>query len=180
MSTTTTTTVPPRHQGSDLGSGTRFGADVYELYEAGRVAFPDLAELYSHAATELHHVHGLLRGIASRLSGSGGWAVAAQAEQAYDAARVTAHRLHRTGEALVELADDFRRTDDVAAQAFRRLTHEHRHLLASAARWSPPPGPGDPSVCQPGGPLDDATLDERLTEAGIAPVVPGGPRQDGG
>ena len=63
----TTTTTSQRHHDRDLGSGTRFGADVYELHEAGHVAFPDLAELYSHAATELHHVHGLLSGIASRL-----------------------------------------------------------------------------------------------------------------
>ena len=176
----TTTTTSQRHHDRDLGSGTRFGADVYELHEAGHVAFPDLAELYSHAATELHHVHGLLSGIASRLGRSGGWAVAAQAEQAYDAARVTAHRLHRTGEALVELADDFRRTDEGAGDAFRRLAREHRHLLASAARWSPPPAPGDPIGCRSGDFLDDATMDERLAEAGIAPVVPGGPRQDGG
>ena len=183
MTTTTaptTTAASHRQQDRDLGSGSRFGADVYELYEAGHVAFPDLAELYSHAATELHHVHGLLTGIARRLGRSGGWAVADQAEQVCDAARVTAHRLHRTGEALVELADDFRRTDDGAAHAFRRLTREHRDLLSSAAAWSPPPGSGDPVGCRPGERLDDAAMDERLTEAGVAPVAPLGPLAGGG
>lgn len=161
------------HHVRDVGSGARFGADVYELYEAGQVAFPDLAAAYSHGATELHHVAHLLRGIASRLDHAGGRGVARRAEQLYDACATTSRRLHLIGEALVLMAGDFRRADVAAAEAFERLATEHRDLLSSATVWTPPPRPSDSPAPRPDDVPDDADLDGRLGRAGIPPFVPG-------
>lgn len=161
----------------DLGSGQRFGADVYELYEAGQVAFPELAAAYGQAASQLHYVTFLLQGIAGRLDHVGAWGVASQAEQVYDAAAATSRRLHLTGEALVQLADDFRRTDESAAEAFHHLVIEHRDLLSSAPAWLPPPRPDDlPDFCPQDLP-DEAGLGALLQAAGIPPLIPGA---DGG
>ena len=120
----------------DLGSGARFGADVYELFEAGRVAFPDLASLYTDAADELHQVTHALRGIAGRLGHVGARGVAARAEELYDAAATTSRRLHLTGEALLLLADEFRRTDDAATTATSCSPHA-RGVLPRDCRTCP-------------------------------------------
>lgn len=159
--------------GRDLGSGERFGADVYELYEAGQVAFPDLAAAYGHGASELHYVTYLLSGIAGRLDHAGATAVARQAEHVYDALATTCRRLHLTGEALVLLARDFRRTDETTAVTFDHLVDEHSDLLSSAPRWTPPPGPTDRPDLGPRDLPDEAGLGAMVERAGIPPFIPG-------
>lgn len=166
---TAATTTP----GHDLGSGQRFGADVYELYEAGQVAFPDLAAAYGHGASELHYVTYLLNGIAGRLDHVGAWGVAHQADQLYDAFAATSRRLHLTGEALVQLAGDFRRTDETASETFRHLVAEHRDLLVSAPSWTRPPRPNDRPDLGPRFLPDEAGLGGMVQDAGIPPFIPG-------
>lgn len=156
----------------DLGSGPRFGADVYELHEAGQVAFPDLAAVYSRAAAELHDVTHLLNGIAARLDHVGVWGVSAQAEVLYETAAATSRRLHLTGEALVSMAAEFRVSDEAAATTFRQLTGEHRDVLLAGPTWSPPPRPDDLPDWGPRDLLGDDGLDEALAEAGIPPSIP--------
>jgi hypothetical protein len=144
----------------DVGDGTQFGIDLYELYILGRVHYPELAGWYSDMATAadavVGHLEGALDGALYRQAHQDivnlhselqfalyrGW-------EAYDA----------TGPALVQIADDYLATDDDARATFNKLTadlrqnpeptaeeeHERKALDEPARRADAPPKPPPPT-----------------------------------
>jgi hypothetical protein len=103
----------------DVGSGPGFGADLYQLYYAGRVKLPDIAFRYYELTSGLHETQGTSIAAFAKV---GGREPAHQLwmdlrDELQDVLRTSSINFADTGEALVDIADRYSRTDDEAADA---------------------------------------------------------------
>lgn len=112
----------------NVGTGREFGADLYQLYRAGRLMLPEVAGLYADLTTEVHRVSGAAR----HLFEVDGYVEPAHSLLMHlrgdlqDALRVTSVNIGETGRALVEIAAQFVATDQEAAEAFTKLLEGDR------------------------------------------------------
>lgn len=135
------------------GTGTDFGADLFALYRAGQVAFPELAIRYSNATSIAHEQQPILVSEQGRVGGAGASAVARMLGIHHDlqhALQQTSINLRDTGTALVQIADSFAATDAAAQEEFDRLQRENRDVLGSPGQVPTPPAVNDPQPEQHG------------------------------
>ena len=140
---------------SDAGSGAEFGADLFELYRAGRVKLPEVANLFADAARGMHHLDPQLDAVAAGLCTSATAELRTLLRALQHASAITADRTHRAAEALVQIANDYVATDRAAAEEFdwwQRQVEERRRLDDPPAPFTAPPRPGDaqPDAPPPG------------------------------
>jgi hypothetical protein len=130
----------------DVGTGTDFGADLYALYRAGRVYFPDAGIKFSGWASDVHDFTQRISFLDQSVGGE-------QALRTVDeiradlhfALRHTAITMDLVGRALVEISTDFATTDQDAQTEFNRLIRTHPGLLGQPTPDVPePPGSADP------------------------------------
>lgn len=160
----------PSYEGQDsrdLGGGTRFGGDLYDLYAAGQVYLPDVAGVYSAAASEIHYIQAQWSDISARLASFGAIKVGQELDRVFDALALNSKRLYDAGEALVVQADDFARTDDDAAGEFARLLRKNEAMFASPPPRRDPPRPEDPPTTTTPAPPDETSVEDLLADAGI-------------
>ena len=128
------------------GSGRDFGADVFALYRAGRVYFPDVATLYSAWTTSTHDFAQRTAFLDEAVGGRAALALVEDTRATLQGAlRHTAITMAEVGEALVATAADFAATDEAAGAEFDRLARLQRGLLDEPTATVPrPPGAGAP------------------------------------
>lgn len=107
-------------------TGEELGADLVDLYDAGRYKMKAVAAEFRTAGGELVRTEGLT-GVFARhpdLGGSSGPARAsweALRDAVADVIFKTAANMDDTGLALIMAADEYARTDDVARKKFQKL-----------------------------------------------------------
>jgi len=138
---------PPAYDpddGRDVGTGSDFGADLWALYKAGRLHFPELAAFYSGVTTSTHDVK---QRVDFLRASTGGEYALTLVDNLRDLLQVelrqTTLALIDTGEALVQIADDYAATDEEASARFRSLVNDVDNTIALPA-VPPPPGPHAP------------------------------------
>lgn len=142
----------------DVGSGREFGAHLFYLYRAGRVALPDIAQKYSDYTSEMHTDIGTVEpeiGLASPTGARCLTEIMDLHAMLQMALRTTAVNTRDAGQALVDIAHMFAQTDEAAHAEYVRQLNDNRALLAEPARPIPtPPSPTDPQppAYDPAGP----------------------------
>ncbi len=143
-----------RHLG-DVGHGTEFGADLYDLYSLGRVHYPDLAGWYSDMAQAGDAVSKSLDNALNGTLYRQGHQDLVNLQSELQFALYRAWQAYAAvGPALVTLVDDYLATDDAARERFNHLysevpgtqeqKHEHEGFDHPATPSDPPPAPGPP------------------------------------
>lgn len=131
----------------DVGSGTEMGLDLGPLYKAGRLTMPTLASLYSKYTSACDDDTGPIGEQRGKVGYSGGSAVYAIMDLHAElqlALRRTTYVVKDVGETLVQIADDYARTDEAAAAGFDHYLSTIRGDL-SAPPVKIPPAPKPPS-----------------------------------
>jgi hypothetical protein len=132
----------------DVGSGEEFGADLFELYHAGRVLFPEIATRYSELTMRVHRQETTLR-VLFEVDGS----VPERAhrmllelrEELQHVLRQSSINIDESGRALVTIADSYAATDEQAAAEMTRKLDRYQDVFVHAPTRVPtPPAPGDP------------------------------------
>jgi hypothetical protein len=148
----------------NVGSGGDFGADLYYLYRAGRNELPQVARVYSHLTTVVHHTEPAMRTLFKTNVGinPAHMLIFELRANVHEVLRQTCVRMGQVGDALVEIAALYAATDEEAAEAFRgRLdkVEDPNNLSKDAENWLPrppsvrePPEVGDPHPEGPMGP----------------------------
>lgn len=132
----------PHHGLGNVGTGDAFAADLYELYAAGRVLLPDVAENYSWLAAAMRTLYEPMRDVLE----FDGYSEFAQRlllrfrGDLQHTFRQTASNLEATGSALVQLAALFATTDQEAAGAFADLLDENWADLEPTSAGTSPEG----------------------------------------
>ena len=129
----------------DVGSGPGFGADLYQLYKAGRSLLPSAADVFAELARAVHHTHGPSTALA-RNHWHGYRAHLLWEQLRDDLQRALANAsliLDEVGRRLVETADRYARTDQEAAAEMRRWLDRESHLYRSLPVPARPPMPED-------------------------------------
>lgn len=117
----------PEYTGDDslgnVGRGTDFGADLYDLYRAGRNELPATARTYSELTSGVLGVAGHMRALFDA-PGRGPTAAHRKLlelrDELHDVLRLTSIRLMEVGTALVETANAYAATDEEATKEFTR------------------------------------------------------------
>ena len=183
---------PPPYDPSDtreVGTGKDFAADLLALYRAGRLHFPELAAFYSGVTSATHDAAQRVRFLRSSTGGEYALTLVDELRELLQVElRRTTLALQETGEALVEIADDYSTTDRAANDHFRRLLErdvnqiDPPHVPAPpgldapyATPYDTPALPGDaPAPLPPTG--GHPTLPPRVPE--LDDVVPEEPTQE--
>lgn len=133
---------PPAYDANDtrdVGTGSDFGADLWALYKAGRLHFPELAAFYSGVTTSAHDAKQRVDFL--RVSTGGEYALTL-VDNLRDLLQVelrrTALALVDTGEALVQIADDYAATDEEANARFRSLVRDADNVILVPVVPAPP------------------------------------------
>lgn len=139
----------------DVGSGEGFGADLYQLYRAGRSLLPDVAERFSDLTGQVHRLAGPTRHVFeydNYLEPAHSLLLKLRGDL-HGALRASAMNIAEAGRALVDIADSYVATDEAAVESltrllekdqddYRRPTPPIRDLPMRNAP-SPPPQPDD-------------------------------------
>lgn len=136
-----------RHDPGDprqVGSGKEFGADLYALYRAGRVHFPEKAILYSQLTSAVHDLEQRVEFLRSSVGGEYAVGLVESIRgDLHHALRQTAVAMRDTGTALVQISADYAATDLDATSEFNRLVHGHPGLFDTSTPHVPRPPSGD-------------------------------------
>src|SRR5690606_35672031 len=127
----------------DVGSGSRFGVDLYHLYYAGRQRLPHIADLYATMTEQVHRTQSYSRAEFTRPNGGLHPAHALWMElrdELQEILRQSAINFWDTGVALVQTANDYARTDEEAARAFAN-TPEKSEGVFPIPELPPAPNP---------------------------------------
>jgi hypothetical protein len=123
----------------DVGTGSDFGADLWALYKAGRLHFPELAAFYSGVTTSAHDVR---QRVDFLRASTGGEYALTLVDNLRDLLQVelrqTTLALIDTGESLVQIADDYAATDEEANARFRRLVNDVDNTIQLPVVRRPP------------------------------------------
>lgn len=119
----------------DVGSGEEFGGDIYRLYLSGRVFIPETANLYSTNTNAVQNLGATVEGFVD----------ADPAFAKLNRMVFTMHRalhrtttsLHTTALTLVDIVDDYVRTDEAARDEF--IERYKDDLKLDGGENSPPP-----------------------------------------
>lgn len=120
----------------DVGKGSDFGADLYQLLRTGWVDFPRLSQRYWDFTAEADGANARIDANAGQLGGAGDRLVAGMSSLGADLQRAlgdTTTSLRDTGTALVQIAQDYAATDAAAQAEFESLR------LDDAADFATPP-----------------------------------------
>jgi hypothetical protein len=130
----------------ELGSGKGFGADLFALYRAGRVYFPERAILFSEWTSATHDFAQRIDYLNSSVGHE--YALTVTEELRTDlhfALRQTAVAMRDVGTAMVAISTDYATTDQAAREEFVRLVDKNPHLFEHPTpHVPPPPGSEDP------------------------------------
>ncbi|RYB90010.1 hypothetical protein EUA93_20880 [Nocardioides oleivorans] len=130
----------------DVGQGSDFGADLYELLRTGWVDFPALSLRWWEFATDADVADAQVRANAGRLGGAGDRLVSDMVDLGVDLQRAlgdTTTSLRDTGTALVQIAQDYAATDAAAQAQFDHLRLDDADEFATPPVVVPdPPVPG--------------------------------------
>jgi hypothetical protein len=136
----------------DVGSGRGFGADTYQLYKAGRLHLPAVAQQYHELTRLVHQTQGPSR----RAFQVDGYVERAHLlwmelrDEMQEILRESCLTFEATGAALVRIADNYVRTDEEAARQMARLMEADRQLYEAEPTPVPvPPAPADYSPPTP-------------------------------
>ncbi len=139
----------------DVGHGGQFGIDLYSLYRAGRVNFPDHAQRFSSLTYTMQASGAQISKVSGSVGNPAGLTKLKEIrETLHSAFYRTATILNEVGPALVTLADDYAATDGTARGSFNRLIQspdEKGKYDDPPPYVSPPVKPDEPYV-PPGGP----------------------------
>lgn len=117
----------PDEELGDVGSGPGFGADLYQLYYAGRVRLPEIAFRYYELTTALHDTQttsgAAFASLTERQPAHQAWLDLR--DELQEVFRRSSINFADTGKALVEIADRYSRTDADAAEALATKLNEH-------------------------------------------------------
>lgn len=132
----------------DVGSGSRFGVDLYHLYYAGRQRLPHIADLYATMTEQVHRTQSYSRAEFTRPNGGLHPAHALWMElrdELQEILRQSAINFWDTGVALVQTANDYARTDEEAARAFASTLEKSEGVfpITELPPAPNPPAPGD-------------------------------------
>lgn len=132
----------------DVGSGSRFGVDLYHLYYAGRQRLPHIADLYATMTEQVHRTQSYSRAEFTRPNGGLHPAHALWMElrdELQEILRQSAINFWDTGVALVQTANDYARTDEEAARAFANTLEKSEGVfpITELPPAPNPPAPGD-------------------------------------
>ncbi|MEU4690015.1 hypothetical protein [Actinoplanes sp. NPDC023714] len=119
-------------------SGEELGADLVDLYDAGRFKMKALAVEFRGAGAALVRTYGMT-GVFARhpdLGGSSGPALGsweALRDAIIEVIATTAVNMEDTGDALIMAADEYGKTDAIAARHFEELKQglDHAHGVTS-------------------------------------------------
>lgn len=138
----------------DVGSGRGFGADTYQLYKAGRLHLPQIAQQYHDLTQLVHRTHGP----SHRVFEVNGYVERAHRlwmqlrDELQEILRESCLTFEETAAALVTIADTYVRTDQEAQQRMAGLMDADSDLhKAERAPITIPPAPADyvPPTPQP-------------------------------
>ena len=131
----------PDNQGTrpnlgDVGHGNQFGLDLYALYRAGRVHFPEQAARFSGLATNAQYAGSSIKDVQT----SAGYPpplakILDLRERLHNALYQMTTALRDIGPVLVKLADDYAATDQAARAAFNGKIDS----VAEAPQYTSPP-----------------------------------------
>ncbi len=142
--------VPNRADVGNVGSGREFGADLHQLYVAGRTVFPEAAKVLDLLTRA---VHGIQPELAMSTSDAGNPAAMRRLLELRNdlqyALQQTSITMADVGEALVHMADDYAATDEAANAEFRRLIAASPLEDPGYRHRTDPPGPHDPQPSEP-------------------------------
>jgi len=139
----------------DVGHGNQFGIDLYSLYRAGRVNFPEHAQRFSSLTYSMQSSGYQITKVADSVGNPAGLTKLAEIRETLHAAFYrTATILNEVGPALVTLADDYAATDDTARGSFSRLIRspDEKGKYADPPPYVSPPVNPDEPYTPPGGP----------------------------
>ncbi|MBL0749339.1 hypothetical protein [Nocardioides baculatus] len=149
----------------DVGTGKDFAADLWALYEAGRLHFPELAAFYSEVTSATHDAAQRISHLQDSTGGEYALTLVGKLRELLQVElRSTSLAMSETGEALVEIADDYATTDQTANDRFR--------VLAGRSDIVVPYVPSPPGLDAPYETPYDAP--DRPDDAPL-PILPDGP-----
>ncbi|WP_143055175.1 hypothetical protein [Nocardioides luteus] len=148
--------LPPSPQGraGKFGHGKEFGADIFALFRAGRVKFPDLAAKYSGLTGSVHDFTQQIAFLGDSVGGEAAFRVMENLRnELHFGMRRTTEVLDISGRTLVQVAELFVETDEEAKAKFDELREQNLGAddFAHPAKVPEPPGTGAPygSVYEP-------------------------------
>jgi hypothetical protein len=139
----------------DVGSGRGFGADLYQLYRAGRIDFPEIAATYEDLTMQVHRedgrMHTLFEGEAGNLAPEPvHQLILSLREDLQDALRQTCLNVNAAAEALIRIADSYAATDEEAATRFgEEIEGDRDDFRGPSHPPLDPPAPGSPPPGEP-------------------------------
>lgn len=148
----------PEYTGDDsLGDvGTGFGAELYELYRAGRVLYPQTAWRYYEFTRTLHTTEPVMRQVLAegRTPQAAHTLLLDLRDVLQEVLGKSSVHIAETGDTLVDIADSYAATDEATAAEFAQAMDaddDYRHYYddRSRLRVPPPPAPGDPQPLPP-------------------------------
>lgn len=145
-------------RGAGAGSGAGFGADLHAMYDAGRVRLPEIAQTFSDAATTLFQAQPTFSGLSTRMKNPLAMTtLLGLLDDLQLSAYHSSQRSSAAGTALVEIADDYVRTDQDALAEFNGLMRLPENAADYGSPTPPaptPPHPDDPHPTYgPAGPV---------------------------
>ena len=172
---------PPPYDPSDrrdVGTGEDFAADLLALYAAGRKHFPELAAFYSGVTTATHDAAQRIDHLRASTGGEYALTLVDQLRELLQVElRRTSLAMSETGQALVEIADDYSTTDEAANDHFRALL-ERRANRIDVPFVPTPPGLDAPYTTPYDAPPPPEGAPPPLPESPVPPTLPGLPRPD--
>lgn len=162
----------PRYTGApgDYGSGAELGADLYQLYYAGQLKIPTTAGQYAEAVTALHWASKTFADMAWDLPHPVGQRIKDQMYDLEEAMRISTNRLYAAGDALVDIADTYAKTDEAASTEFGRLLNDPTNspMFDHPPATITPPNESDPAGDPPEDlPTSEGEIEDILDDAGI-------------
>jgi hypothetical protein len=137
----------------DVGGGGQFGTDLHALYRAGRLHFPQKAELFSGFASDAQYAGwsiDLAKGPAGDPPALS--RILELREDLHHAVYQMATSLSAIGPVLVTIADDYAATDEEARGSFQVEMEANAGVddySDAPVTVTPPPRPEDPYVPEP-------------------------------
>lgn len=143
-----------------------FAADLYPLYRAGRVLFPEIASIYADMTTDVHNTtgyatslfEGVDQGNTEQDYRSGAWRPAVEPahrkllalrDDLQGVFRETSIILRDTGAALVAIADSYRTDEEVERYFLEELAKETAGDIREQYDQPPPDLPDPPDINDP-------------------------------
>lgn len=138
----------------DVGSGKIFGANLYDLYRAGRVLLPGVARTYAEQTTRIHGITGSMQSqfdLPGRGPNAAHRSLLELRDEVHEVLRQTSLRMAEVAAALVLTAERYASTDEAAVREFTRLLGaDHASDYQRPAPELPdPPAIGDPPPVDP-------------------------------